>query len=133
MTELVTRLHNPEFWRFIIAGVGNTVLAYAIYAVLVTVTPYQVAYGGSYLAGIGISYLLNARFVFREAYSLKTFFRYPVVYLVQYLLGSSLLYVSVDMLTLDKYTAPFLVIAITTPLTFMLSRFIIRGNTISTR
>lgn len=133
MTEGLTRFQNPEFWRFIAAGGINTVLTYIIYAALVIAVPYQVAYGVSYAAGIGMSYLLNARFVFRKKYSLQTFFRYPFVYLVQYLLGSFLLYVSVDILSFDKYAAPFIVIVITTPLTFVLCRFIIKGTPGSTK
>jgi putative flippase GtrA len=128
MTELFAKIKNPEFWRFIVAGGINSVLAYMIYAVLVASAPYQVAYGVAYAAGIGISYLLTARYVFREKYSLQTFFRYPVVYLVQYLLGSLLLYVGIEMLSLNKFAAPFFVIAVTIPLTFMLSRFIIKGR-----
>ena len=133
MTEMFAKIKNPEFWRFIVAGGINSALAYMIYAVLVIIAPYQVAYGVAYAAGIGISYLLNARYVFREKYSLQTFFRYPVVYLVQYLLGCLLLYVGIEMLSLNKFTAPFFVIAATVPLTFMLSRFIIKGRNGSMR
>jgi putative flippase GtrA len=133
MPESFERFKNPEFWRFLVAGGINSLLAYLLYAALVTVVPYQLAYGLSYAAGIGISYLLNARYVFREKYSFKTFFRYPIVYLVQYILGSLLMYVGIDLFSLDKYVAPFLVIVMTIPITFILSRFIIKRTHGSTR
>ena len=75
-----------------------------------------------------MSYYLNSRFVFRREVSLTKALRYPTVYLVQYLLSVLLLCVLIEIFSLNKLIAPALVILITIPVTFSLSRFIIKGR-----
>ena len=75
-----------------------------------------------------MSYYLNSRFVFKREVSLTKALRYPIVYLVQYLLSISLLCILIEIFSLNKLIAPALVILITIPATFFLSRFIIKGG-----
>jgi putative flippase GtrA len=120
-----------EFLRFIVIGGVNTVLSYGIYVATNLIVPYIAAYTISMIAGILISYILNARFVYRTSLSLSRAVAYPLVYLVQYLVGVGTLYLLVQMLGVSKYLAPFLVVIVTIPITFVLSRFIIKGRTAS--
>ena len=103
-------------------------MSYAIYVVLLLFLIYPVAYSLAYFLGIFISYYLNSRFVFKRDVRLVKAFQYPLVYLVQYLLGVSLLSVLIEIFSLNKFIAPALVIMITIPVTFFLSRFIIKGR-----
>jgi len=102
------------------------VTTYVIYLLLVQFLRYQVAYTVTYLIGIALGYLLNAFWVFRSAPNVKSAVAYPLVYMGQYALGIGLLSVFVDALGIDKRIAPALVIVITLPLMFVLSRLVFK-------
>jgi putative flippase GtrA len=87
---------------------------------------YKLAYTLTYLIGIYFSYYLNCRLVFREAAQWSSAIKYPLVYAVQYILGFMLLYGLVDFWNLSESIAPLIVIAATVPVTFMLSRWVIK-------
>lgn len=89
---------------------------------------YPAAYSLAYILGIFISYYLNSRFVFKREIRLVKAFQYPLVYLIQYLFCVSLLFVFIEMFSLNRFIAPALVILINIPVTFYLGRFIIKGN-----
>ena len=121
-------LIRSEFLKFLLVGGVNTVLSYAIYVILILFLVYPAAYTLAYILGIFISYYLNTRFVFKQKVILVKVFQYPLVYLVQYLLGVSLLSVLIEIFSLNKFIAPALVVVFTIPVTFFLSRFIIKGR-----
>lgn len=111
---------------FVFFGGVNTVLTYGIYVLLVLFVAYPTAYTLAYPPGILISYYLNTRFVFREKLSVSKALRYPLVYLAQYLLGLGLLYLLVEIAHLSKFVAPILIVAISVPCTYVLSRYVIK-------
>lgn len=121
------RFINREPVRFVFFGAVNTLLTYILYALLLRLLPYQAAYTVSYALGIFISYFLNARYVFREKMRLSRALQYPVVYIVQYLLSIAMLYLLVEVFHIPTLIAPALIVIATVPITFLLSRFIIRG------
>jgi putative flippase GtrA len=120
--------HTREFARFIVCGVIRTGLAFMIYVCLLWLCPYGVAYTISYAAGILLSYWLNARFVFQEPLRIGRALQFPLVYLVQYLFGLGLLFLLVEAGHLSKIVAPVLIVIITLPITFLLSRYLIRRS-----
>ena len=122
------KIIKSEFLKFIFFGGVNTALSYVIYVILILFLVYPAAYTLAYISGIFVSYYLNSRFVFKREFSLIKAFQYPLVYLVQYLLGVSLLSVLIEIFSLNKYIAPALVIVLTIPATFHLSKFIIKGR-----
>ncbi|PKM77569.1 MAG: GtrA family protein [Firmicutes bacterium HGW-Firmicutes-15] len=122
-----TSLNIKEYASFLLCGAANTVLTYAMYAVFLLLMPYKLSYSLAYICGIIISYYLNSQFVFKEPVSLAKFLKYPVVYIVQYLLGIVILYICVDVLAISKWLAPIVVIIISLPVTFGLSKLIIKG------
>ena len=83
--------------RFLISGAVNTTLTYAAYLGLLGLIGYVPAYTIAYIAGIALSYALNTIFVFRAAPTLRSAMLFPLIYLVQYLLGLAVLYVSVTL------------------------------------
>ena len=126
----IDRLRVNPFIRFLIIGTVNTVVTYLIYVGLVVFMPYALAYTITMALGIYLSYFLNARYVFRSKLNLASALQYPAVYLVQYLLGLLLLYLLVEKLGVSKFLAPLLIVCITVPVTYVLSRHIIvRGPT----
>jgi len=103
-------------------GALNTGLSYLAYLVLLQWISYRWAYSLSYVAGIFLSFVLNSRFVFRVPLCWRNLVRYPVVYVVQYLLGYGVLYVAVGLAGLDSRLGPAVVLAVTVPVSFLLSR-----------
>ena len=122
-----------EFVAFVVVGATNTGLTYALYVALLLIMSYPLAYSSSYLAGIALSYFLNARFVFREPLSFAKALQYPVVYFAQYFLGLGLLYLLVEICQVSKVTAPLVVVFVSIPVTFLMSRYVIRGKPARTK
>jgi putative flippase GtrA len=111
--------------RFLLGGVLNTGVTYAIYLLLSRPLGYQVAFFVGYIAGIIFSYVFNAKVVFRSALSWRRMMAYPLVYVVQYAASAVMLGVFVELLNLSKLFAPLLVAVATLPLTYLLSRLVI--------
>ncbi len=123
-----------EIWRvgsplrFIVWGGVNAVAGYSIYAVLILFAPYLVSYTVAYLLGIPISYFLNSKFVFVQELRWSRALQYPLVYVVHYLLGTICLYLLVRVFKVNKLLAPVLILLVTIPATYFLSRRIISGK-----
>jgi putative flippase GtrA len=122
------RFINREFYRFVFWGGINTLAGYLIYALLLQFVPYLVAYSIAFIISIVVSYFLNSKWVFKQELKLSKALKYPLVYLTQYLLGAISLYLLVRVLRVDKLLAPALVVVLTIPATFFLSRRILRGK-----
>ena len=116
------------FFRFLLAGGVNTAVTYGVYLIFLQVASYQVSYAIAYVFGILLAYLLNLLFVFKAKSSLQKVFRYPLIYLVQYILGAVLLFVFVSVLDLSNIIAPIIVIASLLPVTFFMNKKILEDN-----
>ena len=119
---------HREFYRFIFWGGVNTAAGYLIYLLLLLLFPYLISYSISFVISILVSYFLNSKFVFNQELELRKAIRYPVVYVSQYLLGAVSLYLLVHFLAISKVVAPLLVVVLTIPVTYFLTRRIIRGK-----
>ena len=128
LKESFKRISKYEFVRFVFVGAVNTGSTYVLYALFALFLDYAIAYTLSYLAGIVIAYVLNARFVFDEPLRFSKALLYPLVYVVQYLCGLFLLHLLIDTLGLDKFLAPFVVIILSLPLTFVMNRLVLKGS-----
>jgi len=115
-----------DLFKFVIGGGINTAFTFALYYGLQIVLPYQVAYALAFATGIVFSYWFNATIVFRTPVSWKGFFAFPLVYLAQYLLSAVLLSVFVERLDIPQGVAPLVVIVVTIPVTFVLTRWFLR-------
>ena len=117
---------DRAFIRYLLTGALNTGLTYLLYLLILAVAPYQVAYTVAYVSGIFTSYIFNSLFVFREALDWKKAIKYPLVYVVQYLIGLIVLSALVEALSIEPSIAALLNIIVTIPITFILSRAIIQ-------
>ena len=117
-----------EFGMFVVFGVVNLILTYAIYLTLRLFLSYPAAYTGSYVCGILISYVLNARFVFKAKLRVSKALQYPIVYVVQYLLGIAILFLLVEVAHVRSSLAPLAIPVVTVPATYVLSRYLIKGR-----
>ena len=115
-----------EVSRFILVAGFNTIATYLLYVGLLRFCDYRVAYSTSYATGIVLSYLLNTRFVFRRRLAWSSAIRFPLVYVVQYVVGLILLTLLVQRAHVPPAIAAIIVVAASVPLTFVLSRLVIR-------
>ena len=116
-----------EFTRFLVAGAINTAVSYAVYLLLLAFVPYLIAYTISYVVGIAISYLLLTRFVFKTERRLATAMRFPLVYVAQYLMSSAVIVLLVETMDMRASIAAIVAIAVSIPITFLLSRIVLRS------
>ncbi|GGO65575.1 GtrA family protein [Nonomuraea cavernae] len=115
-----------RFARFVAGGATNTAVTHGLFVVLTWSMPAPVAYSVAYATGIVLGYVINTVFVFRIRASLRSALRFPVVYLVAYLVGLGL----VVLLTgagLAPWLAMPVVLAVNVPLTYVLTRHVLRG------
>lgn len=121
-----------SFVGFVLAGLGNLVFTFALYTVLIRVMwSYLIAYSACYIAGIVFSYLVNSHFVFKRGVSWKSALQFPIAYIVQYLVGVSLLYVFVDLLGIQRVVAPLLVMTVNIPIGYFLVRRVLHGRRVA--
>lgn len=115
-----------QWVRFLAGGAINTGFTYGIYYVLQKFVFYQISYAISYVLGILFSYWFNASFVFKTSLSWKGLFTYPLVYVVQYLVSALFLGAFIELVGIPPEIAPLLVLILMTPLTFFMSRLVLR-------
>lgn len=108
--------------RFLLGGGLNTALTYLLYLALLLILEYWAAYSISYVAGIVLSYAINRKLVFRVAHSWSSALLFPAIYVVQYLLGLAVVHTWIKIFDLPAPLAPLVAVAVTLPVTFVLSR-----------
>jgi putative flippase GtrA len=116
------------FIRFLLSGTFNTAATYGLYLVLLRFLSYRTSYTITYLTGILLVYCLSRYFVFRAKGGMVAAALFPLVYLIQYLAGLSIVSFCVEVLDLSAALAPFAAVALTIPLTFVLTRWIFVGR-----
>lgn len=118
---------HQEFVRFLLVGVINTLLSYMLYLLLLIFMTYIPAYSIAYCTGMTVSYFLNVKFVFKKNITFISFLKFPMVYLIQYALGVIILWLLVDEFSISPDLAIIGVVIVTTPITFIASRFALKS------
>lgn len=117
---------KKEIFRFLTINLINTILSYSVYLILLLFYNYNIAYSISFACGILISFYLNTIFVFRQEFTLVKFFQFPLVYVMQYILGISLLQLVVKKVDIQEVFFPFIVILFSLPINFIFTRFLFK-------
>lgn len=117
-----------RFSKFIISGLLNTGVTYAVYLGLLQLLPYHVSYTVAYVSGIWLAYALNRFFVFEGHQGLLSVVALPCIYLAQYLLGIVLIWVCVEKIGVSAVIAPLVVIMFSVPVTYFLSHLAFLGK-----
>ncbi|HDJ7630877.1 TPA: GtrA family protein [Staphylococcus aureus] len=81
-----------------------------------------------FLVAFVISYYLNCYFVYRVKPTWRKFISFPITQIVNVSLQTVLLYVFVSWLNLPAEIAPFAGLIITIPITFILSKWILKDS-----
>ena len=116
---------NFDFLRFVVVGILNSALTYALYVLLNMVLAYQVAYAISFSAGIFFSAQLNSKFTFKTKLNTWKLARFCFIYFLNFCVGLGLLSILVDYLQWSDVTAPVLVLLATTPIGFLGSKYVL--------
>jgi len=125
MTGLIK---DKEFVRYIFIGAVNTLISYTIYFILLMFFPYAISFSIAFFLGIITSYYLNTKIVFKCNVSLRKFLSFPLVYVVQYLFNMFFLYLFVEKMHLSEKFAPIFGIVVAIPITFLLSKSILKNK-----
>lgn len=112
------------FYRFLLGGATNTILSYVLYFILLKFLSYRVSYTLAFLFGISLAYILNRYFVFQTSRRLLSIGLFPIVYVVQYLVGLLIVSIWVERIGAPRELAPVAAILVTIPLTFVLTRLV---------
>ena len=116
--------HEPA--RFIFFGGVNAVLGYGIYVGCLVIMNYRAAYSVTCVCSVFFSYYFNVQFVFRQKMSWSTALLYPLAYIMQYLVGLGILYIAVELFHVSKFLAPFFVLVLTVPFTYLANRYLLK-------
>jgi putative flippase GtrA len=119
------KLIRKQMLGFIVTGVLSTLIMFLLYILLYRFINYQYAYLISYSISVIILYFMNSA-VFKKPISLPTFLKFPLIYLIQYLIGAASLELIVN-LGFSVTFAPLLVVILLFPVTFLLNRAILSG------
>lgn len=119
---LVNKPVKKQMGWFAITGLLSTLVMFILYVVLYHVLNYQYAYLIAYSISVVALYFMNAH-VFRTSVSWQTFLEFPLIYLLQYLVGAASLELLVR-LGFSITFAPLLVIIVLLPITFLLNRIV---------
>ncbi|HDE7255110.1 TPA: flippase GtxA [Staphylococcus aureus] len=125
----LTQTH-AEILKFIIVGGINTLNYYVVYLLLLKLLhiEYMISHITGFIVAFVISYCLNCYFVYRVKPTWRKFISFPITQLVNVSLQTVLLYVFVSWLNLPAEIAPFAGLVITIPITFILSKWILKDS-----
>ncbi|HBI0844586.1 TPA: flippase GtxA [Staphylococcus aureus] len=125
----LTQTH-AEILKFIIVGGINTLNYYVVYLLLLKLLhiEYMISHITGFLVACVISYYLNCYFVYRVKPTWRKFISFPITQIVNVSLQTVLLYVFVSWLNLPAEIAPFAGLVITIPITFVLSKWILKDS-----
>ncbi|HDJ2295407.1 TPA: flippase GtxA [Staphylococcus aureus] len=125
----LTQTH-AEILKFIIVGGINTLNYYVVYLLLLKLLhiEYMIIHITGFLVAFVISYYLNCYFVYRVKPTWRKFISFPITQIVNVSLQTVLLYVFVSWLNLPAEIAPFAGLVITIPITFVLSKWILKDS-----
>ena len=118
-----------EVLRFLFTGTLNTAASWMVYWLFNWFLPYSLAYGIAYVFGIFFTYYLNTRWVFKVPMHWKTLLQFPLIYFVRFGVDLALLTSLIKFAHCPENLAPILTLTITTPLSFVMSRFVLKPKT----
>ncbi|HCT5841479.1 TPA: flippase GtxA [Staphylococcus aureus] len=119
-----------EILKFIIVGGINTLNYYVVYLLLLKLLhiEYMISHITGFIVAFVISYYLNCYFVYRVKPTWRKFISFPITQIVNVSIQTVLLYVFVSWINLPAEIAPFAGLIITIPITFILSKWILKDT-----
>lgn len=125
---MTRQVHGRSFVKFLASGAVNTLVTYLVYLALLQVLSYRWSYTVSYVAGIGLAYLLYRYFVFKKSAGKLGPVWVTLVYLLQYVIGLALVTLWVQVLEFPALWAPVFAVVVSVPMSYGLNRLVFRGD-----
>lgn len=117
-----------EIIKFIIVGGINTLNYYIVYLILLKLIDlnYLVSHVSGFMVSFIISYYLNCHFVYKVKPTWRKFIQFPLTQVVNMGMQTLLLCIFVQWFHISSVIAPFAGLIITIPITFVLSKYILK-------
>lgn len=121
----VLKKNWPEFKKFIIVGILNTIVGYGLFAILIYANIfYLLSLTISHVLATLHSYLWNRFFTFRSANRMwQELPKFAIVYSVIYVLNFLLLYVAVDLFKFNVLVSQLFILGVVTVISFLGQRY----------
>lgn len=116
---------KKQMLGFAITGTLSTLLMFILYVGFNKIMNYQYSYFIAYCISVIALYFMNILFVFNGRVSIQNFLKFPLIYLLQYLVGAVSLKFIVRLGFPVTY-APIVVVIVLLPVTFVLNRIVFR-------
>ncbi|MCJ1655652.1 GtrA family protein [Staphylococcus sp. NRL 16/872] len=125
----LTKTHY-EIIKFVIVGGINTLDYYVVYLMLLKLfnVHYMLSHIIGFVVSFIISYYLNCYFVYNVKPTLKKFLSFPLTQVANMGMQTLFLYVFVRWFNLPSEIAPFVGLVITIPITFVMSKWLLRDK-----
>ena len=120
--KFIKQADTKQMLGFAITGILSTLIMFGLYVMLYQFINYQYAYLIAYTISVIALYFMN-RFVFKGIMSLETILEFPLIYLLQYVLGA----ISLEFIVWLGFSvtyAPLVIVIILLPVTFILNRIV---------
>jgi putative flippase GtrA len=122
--------HAGTVARFGLVGFINTLASYALFVGLERLMPWWPAYAIAFVAGVALSYWLNTGVVFRVQRSWSSALRFPLVYVVQFVVATIVMAALIEGMGVAPAIAALVTLAITVPVTFFAMRWTLTGKAV---
>jgi putative flippase GtrA len=114
--------------RFVVVGVVNTAVYYALYLLMHAVIPYLAAHLiAIFIAMVG-SFFLNCYWTFQTPPTWRKFALFPLTNATNYIVTTLGVIVLIEWFGVDQRWAPLIAAAAAIPVTFVLSRRVLTGT-----
>ncbi|KTC73205.1 GtrA-like protein [Legionella bozemanae] len=120
--KFIQQADKKQMLGFAITGILSTLIMFGLYVMLYQFINYQYAYLIAYTISVVALYFMN-KSVFKGIMSLETILEFPLIYLLQYVLGALSLEFIV-WLGFSVTYAPLIIVIILLPVTFILNRIV---------
>lgn len=112
-----------RFFGFTLMRVFCTVATYGLYLLLLKWMRYELAYAISYGVGIVLAYATSTVVVFGQRMNRKSALLFPMVYIVQFVLGWLILRACVELLDMHAELALLISVVMLLPLSYLMSKW----------
>ncbi|HGH5478031.1 GtrA family protein [Staphylococcus pseudintermedius] len=119
-----------EIFRFVLVGGINTLNYYIVYLILLRLfdVHYLISHIVGFIFSFVVSFYLNCYFVYKVRPTLKKFLAFPLTQVVNMGTQTLLIFIFVGLMHFNAALAPFVGLIVTIPITYILSKFILKDR-----
>lgn len=117
-----------EFLKYAIVGCINTADYYLSYLIFMDIFKfsYKISFVMGYVVSIVGSYFLNTYFTYKQKPSVKKFLIFPLTYIPNFIIQCLGMILLVDRINMSRKVAPVITALVATPITFFVTKYVIK-------